>query len=336
MNADRVSDLGYPGEVIEFKIDQWIAHPESWHDVVKPGRIIIIDECWKLWPQGITAEKVPPEHKALLAEHRHMVDEQNNSTQIILVVQDLANIAAFARRLVENTFVSHKLGYLGMSKAYRVDIYYGGVTGCTPNVNKRLRFLTGTYKKEVYSLYKSQTMSEAKGGHGDETKVDGRANMLKRPIVIIGAIAVPCMFAFGIWRFHSAWEDMKPGGKGLIAMGSKAQGSDAQRSGASDLAPPVVAGAKRLMSLSVPRLLFVASGLTPMQVVAVLEDGDRVVHVDGARCLDDRVFNRHHWRCEYRGNWYDESGLVADVETPTGRSSQGKGGDKPHKDRDRG
>jgi zona occludens toxin (predicted ATPase) len=321
MDKAAVEALAAPGELVEFSLEVIIADPSRLYDFVKPGVVLVIDECWKIWPQGMSADKVPEEYKRLLAEHRHMVDAHNNSTQIVLVVQDLANIAAFARRLVENTFVSHKLGYLGMNKSYRVDIYYGGVTGCTPNVNKRLRFLAGRYKKEIYALYKSQTMSEASAGYGDEAKVDGRANMLKRPVFIVGLIAAPLAIGWGLYRFNGAFKSMSSPSKGLVSMHHEPEApGTAQRSGA-DSAPGALARVKAIVEGS-PRLLVYLGGVASSGIIGA---DSRTYVVDGHRCLVEVRLKASVPRCQFRGAWYDALGVVGgDFEAPVGAYSAGK------------
>lgn len=114
------------------------------------------------------------EDKSLLAEHRHRVDKENRSMRIVLVTQDLAQIANWARMLVESTYrVSKK-----SKKFYVVSIYNGAVTGVRPPKTALLRQATGRFKKEVFAYYSSATQSET-GSVGDESTADGRASILK-------------------------------------------------------------------------------------------------------------------------------------------------------------
>jgi Zonular occludens toxin (Zot) len=306
MKLEEVEKLNLPGELVIFSLETWIAEPVRMHDVVKPGCVLVIDEVWKIWPQGMTVNNTPPQYGQLLAEHRHMVDTQNNSTQIVLLVQDLANIAAFARRLVENTFVSHKLGYLGLSKSYRVDIYYGGVTGCTPNVNKRLRFIAGRYKKEVYALYKSQTMSDSAGGHGDESKVDGRANIFKKPIFLLGCVFAPLCIGWGLWQFNKAFHKMSDSGKGVVSMRDEGGRGSAQRSEADSGRPGSLRASLREVPSSIRVLLDVVDEKHPDHAGVYLADGPRIIRFRESEC---RRFGRNI-QCLYRGAYYDSAGYV--------------------------
>jgi zona occludens toxin len=308
MKWEAIEALALPGELVQYSTESMVAEPDRLFDFVTPGCVFVVDELMKILPQGMNADRAPETWKRLFAEHRHMVDAQNNSTQVVLVVQDLANVAAFSRRLVENTFVSHKLGFLGLNKSYRVDIYYGAVTGCTPNVNKRLRFIAGSYKKEIYALYTSQTMSDSAGGHGDETKVDGRANMLKRPVIIAGCIFAPLAIGWGLYRFNSAFKDMADPSKGLVHMHKESQAdAPAQRSGA-DAPPGVLARAKAALSGS-PRLILFVRG---KEIAGVIAANDRTYVVGGASCALDQVLSAYRARCRFEGVWYDAAGAVSD------------------------
>ncbi|MET0082675.1 MAG: zonular occludens toxin domain-containing protein [Sedimenticola sp.] len=148
------------------------------------GSVIVIDECWRLWPAGLKTNQVPEKHKSFLAEHRHRVGQDGRSQEIILVTQDLAQIAAFARQLIEETYRSVKLTAIGQKDKYRIDVYSGAVMGNNPR-GQRLRQIFGKYKKTVFRFYSSHTMSET-GKAGNEDKVDKRANALKSSIIRFG------------------------------------------------------------------------------------------------------------------------------------------------------
>lgn len=138
------------------------------------GCVLVLDELWRRWPSGMLTNQASTEDKALLAEHRHRVDKDNRSMRIVLVTQDLSQIANWVRVLVESTYrVSKK-----SKKFYVVSIYNGAVTGVRPPKSALLRQATGRFKKEVYVYYSSATQSET-GNVGDESKADGRASILK-------------------------------------------------------------------------------------------------------------------------------------------------------------
>ncbi|MDY6948557.1 MAG: zonular occludens toxin domain-containing protein, partial [Pseudomonadota bacterium] len=167
-------------QVRDFPVEKIASEPELIEEYCKPGDVCIIDELWRLFPAGQRVDKVPEQFKSFLAEHRHRVDAQNRSMQIVFVTQDLAQIGNFARQLVEQTFVHTKLGFLGMAGSYKCEIFNKCVTGPNPPATLKIRTVLGRYSPTVFAYYKSHTMSESSQAGGDETVVDGRANVWKR------------------------------------------------------------------------------------------------------------------------------------------------------------
>lgn len=154
--------------------------PDDWFELddlseyATNGCVLVLDELWRRWPSGMLTNQASTEDKSLLAEHRHRVDKENRSMRIVLVTQDLSQIASWVRVLVESTYrVSKK-----SKKFYVVSIYNGAVTGVRPPKTALLRQATGRFKKEVFVYYSSATQSET-GSVGDESTADGRASILK-------------------------------------------------------------------------------------------------------------------------------------------------------------
>ena len=154
--------------------------PEDWYELedlseyTVPGAVVVLDELWRRWPSGMLTNQASIQDKSLLAEHRHRVDSKNQSMRIVLVTQDLSQIANWVRVLVEHTYrVSKK-----SKKFYVVSIYSGAVTGHRPPKTALLRQATGRFKKDVYSYYSSATQSQT-GDVGDESTADSRASILK-------------------------------------------------------------------------------------------------------------------------------------------------------------
>ena len=175
---------------VHFDVQDIIDNPDWWTTVFEPGAIIVIDECWRLWPAGMNANRLRESDKSFFAEHRHMVGDSGHSTEIVLVTQDLSQIASFMRNLVETTFRVTKLSKMGTAKLYRVDVYSGPVTGPAPPIARREREIPGKFKKDIYALYQSHTKSQV--GAGNESRADGRFNVLKgfQFKLIIGALVV--------------------------------------------------------------------------------------------------------------------------------------------------
>jgi len=200
------------GELVEFPSEAVAANPASIYEYVSPGSVLVLDEVWRIFPAGLKANHVPEPFRKLLAEHRHMVDEKGDSCQIVLVTQDLAQISAFARQLVEQTFRTVKLTSVGLQKQYRVDVYNGPAVGPNPPDNARIRQLFGTFNSSVWRYYRSHTMrSEDSGGKVNEKAVDRRANILARPVMVLGAVAVVVFIYFGVTGLQGLFEKQKAG-----------------------------------------------------------------------------------------------------------------------------
>lgn len=161
-----------------FDVKDVIDNPGWFQQVLPAGALVVLDECWRLWPSGLKASNALEGHKSFLAEHRHMVGSDGRSTEIVLVTQDTGQLAAFVRQLIEKTYRTKKLDVLGQPNRYRIDIYEGCVTGASPPMDKRVREMYGEYKEEVYRYYQSHTMSQT-GSAGNESKADQRANILR-------------------------------------------------------------------------------------------------------------------------------------------------------------
>lgn len=196
-----------------FTVDDITQNPDWFQSVFEPGAVLVLDECWRLWPAGLRANNVLVQHKSFLAEHRHMVGENGLSTEIVLVTQDLAQISSFARNLVENTFHVTKLSKVGLDKRFRVDVYFGPVTGATPPKAKREREIHGAFKPEIQALYKSHTMSKT-GSAGDESRTDGRFNILKggmfKGAVLSLFVGAPLALLFLIFAWNKIFGGHQP------------------------------------------------------------------------------------------------------------------------------
>jgi len=197
-------------ELVEFPSEAVAANPATVYEYVTPGSVLVLDEVWRIFPAGLKANHVPEPFRKLLAEHRHMVNEKGDSCQIVLVTQDLAQISAFARQLIEQTFRTVKLTSVGLQKQYRVDVYNGPAVGPNPPENARIRQLFGTFNSSVWRYYQSHTMrSDVSPAKVNEKAVDRRANILARPVMVLGAVAVLVFIYFGVTGLQGIFEKQK-------------------------------------------------------------------------------------------------------------------------------
>lgn len=189
-------------EYPDAKITQFSQVEEEFFNLESyPGAIWVVDEAHHYWPSGLKMNQVSAEIKAFFTEHRHSVGSDGKTTEIVIVTQDLAQVAAFVRGLVEDTYRASKLSALGMSKKYRVDIFQGAATGNKPSGHYRQ--LYGTYKQEVFRFYRSHTKNKTDFAAGMEQKSDDRANALKNPIVKVGLPIAILLIAYSSYKFFN-------------------------------------------------------------------------------------------------------------------------------------
>ncbi len=199
----------FAGQVHQLAAD-WFKDPDLC-DSFPPGAVVILDELWRRWPSGMKTNMVNFKDKEFLAEHGHNVDEFGNTTRVVLVSQDLSQIAAFARELVSVTYRSTKLDAVGADKRFRVDIYQGAVTGQKPPKSQFVRSVFDKYEDQYYRYYKSSTKSLT-GEVGNESRADKRSNVWRSPWLIASFVvpffAVPVL----LWYIYTLFF----GGLGLV------------------------------------------------------------------------------------------------------------------------
>lgn len=194
---DILADFGTAGSDITQLPDDWFERPDM-SDFIPAGCVLILDELWRRWPSGLKANQALLADKSLLAEHRHRVDQGGRSMRIVLVTQDLSQLASWVRILVEQTYKMTKLTAIGSAKKYRVDIYLGAPTGQNIPKSKMIRQTFGQYKKDVYRYYSSATQS-ATGKVGDESKADKRGVIWRSPFIIFSIVGPVIGIPFLIW-----------------------------------------------------------------------------------------------------------------------------------------
>jgi zona occludens toxin len=193
----------FPGLIVQLA-GNWHTDPELFAKVPH-GAVVVLDELWRRWPKGTPLTKIPFADREFLAEHGHLVDEKGNTTRVVLVTQDLDQLAAFATLLVERTYLSTKLTAIGSSKSFRVDIYQGAAKGQRPPKTRFIRSAYDKYSKDVYSYYQSATKSKT-GDVGDESAADKRGSVWRRPIVW-AMLASPFLLTWMIWTLISFFEN---------------------------------------------------------------------------------------------------------------------------------
>jgi zona occludens toxin len=318
---DRIREAIPTGQLVVLPVGEVAQDPELIRKFVTPGTVFVLDEVWRLWPAGEKANKTPEAYRSLLAEHRHMVDEQGNAVAVTLIVQDLANIGSFARRLVEQTFIHTKLTHVGASSRFRVDIFHGPVTGAVGPQTNRLREIFGRYDEEVWKFYKSNTMAQRLEDGANEKHIDGRGNVLRRPILVVGALAVPLLIAFGLYgvsHFVHARAVSADSVSAVRAGPNPASGSAAvpvPKPPATGVLAGVAARAAQVVKPAPPPyhvVGYVINNDHPGRSVAVLRGngGEKITRpFDHCRRIVGEPL-----QCELEGVFYSETGMTVDAE----------------------
>jgi zona occludens toxin len=317
VKADLIRKDIPSADIRDFPIQTIATQPELMAEVVPPGAIFVLDEVWRLFPSGVKANQVPEQFRSFFAEHRHRMDAGGNSTQIVLVTQDLAQIGAFARQLVEQTFRITKLSTLGipMSNRYRVDMYAGPVAGPNPPQNGRIRQVFGRYDKKVWQYYDSHTQSEAgEGAIPNEKGVDARANAFKRPFYVALPFLTVALVVGIVWGCVHLKHKFQHVEKTPATDSAVMSGANHASVGTGGPPTPslLTRGEAKLHGADAWRVVGTLENLAhPERSYAVLADGlgrdVRRTRVAFKQCInagDQGV------RCPFEGFWYSELGLT--------------------------
>lgn len=178
-------------------------------DVLPKGALLIVDECQMVWPSGTKATSIPDPIKEFFTQYRHRVSEDGHTTEIVLVTQDLANVANYVRSLIGKTFRHVKLDSMGMQR-FNVGIYEGPAVGPNPpRAQRNMKTGPHKYKPEIYKYYISSTASDA-GDVGDESRADSRGSIFKSPLWKWGFYAFIAALFIAWYSLRSAKEKMVP------------------------------------------------------------------------------------------------------------------------------
>lgn len=149
--------------------------------VVRPGDLVLVDEVWAFWG---TDKKLTPEHQKFFRMHRHYIEAGTGTAcDLVVMIQDLSSLHRFIKGVLETSFKFTKMKTLGLSSAYRVEVYEGSKQTKATLVSAQVK----RYDKKVFPLYQSY-----EGGAGKERVVDDRQNLLKNKwflASVLGAVA---------------------------------------------------------------------------------------------------------------------------------------------------
>lgn len=172
-NKDKNFDPSSLGQIIKVSDDDVLKEdffPFKGSDdstIAKNGDLICIDEVWRIFDEK---SKIKENHKSFIAEHRHFVNSNGNTSDLVVINQSVSNIPKFIKDRIESVFKMTKLGFVGLGNRYRIDVYSGSRTYKTALIHS----MQEKYDKRIFELYKSYDQDGAV-----ESKIDGRANIFK-------------------------------------------------------------------------------------------------------------------------------------------------------------
>lgn len=206
--------------------------PESGPSVVQPGDLVVIDEAWRYWSDQ---QQLSPEHMNFFRMHRHYVDEDGVSCDLLVLIQDFGSLNRFLRGVCELVLVFYKMKSLGLMSRYRVEVYEG---------KPRRATLVSTspwqkYDKTIFPLYKSYD-----GAGGNEKVTDDRQNLFRnRWFVGIMIFAIAAVIWGSTW-FARYVNNLINGGDDLKrATGSAKSAAPGSRGDGGNVVAPVASAA---------------------------------------------------------------------------------------------
>jgi zona occludens toxin len=213
---DEAISRDFPDARVHYvKLDQEeLNDPSFWE--FSPGALVILDELWRVWPSGLKANRIPIFQLAFIKEHRHRTDDQGRWQDIVLVTQNLADIAAAIREMCETTVICSQLQDMGAAGWFIREYYTGPIKGCDGGPsekmvnNERIK-----YEDKVYQYYVSNTQGTNKSAGPQGAKVVkqtiwGGWKAKAAAVILIGVIlAVP----FLTWKTTKNLDKLKDNAK---------------------------------------------------------------------------------------------------------------------------
>ena len=155
--------------------------------VVRPGDLVVLDECWRWFAKGMPINKAMFEFFRM---HRQYVNEKGVSCDVVLISQSIQDIDRKVLVVIEKHFRMEKYKTFGSKNRYSVEMFNGyRVSG-----NARVRLLVRKYNKRFFPFYSSYA-----GKGGDEREVDRRFNIWKSPLFLVGIPLAVVLTGLGLW-----------------------------------------------------------------------------------------------------------------------------------------
>lgn len=165
------------------------------------GSVIVIDEAWRYFPAGERVSVIPEEVKEFLAMHGHNVDEEGNTTQIVIVSQGANQIGSFIKGLVQNAYKITKKG----EKQFRTD-HFSGESAENLKGEYDSQFYT-KFDPKIFAAYQTSTNS-ATGSAGNEKKLDKRGGLGSSYLLKYGMPLALLLICFGLYKGYEQFSSI--------------------------------------------------------------------------------------------------------------------------------
>lgn len=317
LNQKAIREDVRSGTIIEFDVEKVQAEPHLIDEYAVPGCVLVLDELWRLFPAGEKVNHVPEPFKSLLAEHRHRVDAEGRSMQIVFVTQSVNQIGAFARQLVEQTIITTKLTDVGLSGRYRVDVYRQAMPVERAHVQNAIRSIQAQkYDKRIFAYYTSHTMRETDEVKDvDEGAMDARGSFLRRPLFVVGPVFIVLVLVFAVPRIVGVIS-------GEVSLAGKpAAPASPITAPIHQLSPPRVAVQSPAQLVSPAKVAppsYRLIGFVRMDEsgggIAVIEDSGQQAYVPLKDC---HAYAGDHYQCIYRGWLVSSVGTLEPAAPPS-------------------
>ena len=162
------------------------------------GYIIIIDECYTVFPTGMKANAIRSKIMELLAHQYHYVDENGQCTDIILLYQTESLVYKPILDLCDEIIHHKKLSSLGFSSKFRWDVYDNKLMNKDTLLNSGVSY----YESKYWKYYKTQTKSMF-SGIGNEKSLDKRGVIWKRwQFTVLPVLLILLVYFFIYPKLH--------------------------------------------------------------------------------------------------------------------------------------
>jgi zona occludens toxin len=199
LNLDIVCKEFFAGDIDLMRLTVQVVDSDDlkkagFFEDIAGGSLVVLDEVWRLWKSGTKTSSITEEHMSFVKEHRHRSDENGRSLDIVLVTQNLVDIATFLREMVETTVITRKLTAVGADTKFQRFYCQGAIKGFECSDGAILKDEFGSYDPKIYQYYK--THMNANTIIGGALKVDEKRAVKGQTVFSSWKFKAMAIFAF--------------------------------------------------------------------------------------------------------------------------------------------